>query len=164
MVATWSSVIRCDAYKHRRLKNNTESQTPINDPNKKKIKFSDLPLIGTGWQLLNASPVKPSAQLQSGVWFTTRQTALVPQDPGQGSTHFLLTHVWADGQSELTMHSGRQFGAVPIILGIHWHFAAPDTTWQIAFAPHGGGLHGFEGNGGGLVSSGIGGRMTAATK
>jgi hypothetical protein len=42
-------------------------------------------LAGTGEQPENGSPVSPGKQVHTGPWFTTRQIALGPQDPGQGS-------------------------------------------------------------------------------
>ena len=77
--------------------------------------------------------------------------------PGQGSTHFLLMHELLVGQSEFKMHSGRQFGAVPIILARQAHWACPETTEHCALAPQGGGLQGFGGRGSTSTGSGIGG-------
>ena len=112
-----------------------------------------LPTAATGRQSLNASPVKPSRQPQTGEWLTTRQFALEAHDPGQGSTHFWLMQVRSDWQSELTVHSGRQLGALPIIFGMQEHCACPDTTWHCELAPQGGGLQGLGGSGDGLPSS-----------
>ena len=42
--------------------------------------------------------------------------------------HFWLMQVLDDGQSVLTVHSGRQLGALPIIFGIQEHCACPETT------------------------------------
>lgn len=112
-----------------------------------------LPTAATGRQSLNASPVKPSRQPQTGEWLTTRQFALGAHDPGQGSTHFWLMQVRSDWQSELTVHSGRQLGALPIIFGMQEHCACPDTTWHCELAPQGGGLQGLGGSGDGVPSS-----------
>ena len=68
------------------------------------ILLSLQPLKGSG------SPVNPDGQEQVGLWLTTVQMALGPQLPGQGSTHFMLTQAKAGLHSELTRHSGRQFG------------------------------------------------------
>lgn len=47
------------------------------------------------------------------MWFSTLQSAFKPHEPGQGSIHLLLTQALLLGQSELIVHSGRQFGAEP---------------------------------------------------
>jgi hypothetical protein len=65
----------------------------------------------------------------------TRPSVLEPHEPGQGSMHFWFTQALLDGQSLLTAHSGRQFGAVPIIPAWHAHFAWPETTWQTELGP-----------------------------
>ena len=46
-----------------------------------------LPEVGIGRQSANALPVNPGRQEQTGAWLTTRQSALEPHVPGQGSTH-----------------------------------------------------------------------------
>lgn len=44
----------------------------------------------------------------------TLHLAETPQDPGQGSMHFSRIQALLLMHSELTEHSGRQFGGVPI--------------------------------------------------
>jgi hypothetical protein len=51
----------------------------------KLTRSSGILLAGTGEQPENGSPVSPGKHVHTGPWFTTRQTALGPQDPGQGS-------------------------------------------------------------------------------
>jgi hypothetical protein len=57
------------------------------------------------------------------------------------------------GQSELTKHSGLQFGAEPIILGRQPHWACPERTWHCELGPHGDGVHGLGGIGRNVPSS-----------
>ena len=85
----------------------------------------------------------PSKHVQVGMWFSTRQTALIPHVPGQGSTHLFLWHALLEGQSELTTHSGLQatYGS-PKYSGIHWQAAARFLSEQMALLPQGVGLHG----------------------
>lgn len=56
-------------------------------------------------------------------------------------------------QSELSTHSGRQLGAVPIIPDTQPHWACPETAWHCEFGPHGDGVHGFGGMGRNVLSS-----------
>jgi hypothetical protein len=58
-----------------------------------------------------------------------------------------------DEQSELTKHSGLQFGAEPIIFGRHPHWACPETTWHCELGPHGDGVQGLGGMGRKVPSS-----------
>lgn len=67
-----------------------------------------------------------------------------PQVPGQGSTHLLRIQALSCGQSMLKTHSGlHPLYASPLYSGKQLH--AP--LLQIAFGPHGDGLHG-SGSGG----------------
>lgn len=70
--------------------------------------------IGTGTQLVNASPEYPLGHVQDGVWLITVQIAFVPQDPGHGFLHLFLIQALLPIQSELTEHSGWQLGGVPM--------------------------------------------------
>lgn len=63
---------------------------------------------------MNGSPVRPSIQVQMGVWFITLHCAPLPQEPGHGSLHFSLIHAKLLVHSELIIHSGLQFGGFPI--------------------------------------------------
>lgn len=65
-------------------------------------------------QLVKGSPVYPSGHVQIGVWFITLHKAPVPQEPGQGSLHFSLIHARLLVHSELSTHSGLQFGGFPM--------------------------------------------------
>lgn len=67
-----------------------------------------------------------SGQLQKGPWLTTVHLAFRPQVPVQGSTHFWLIHAWFWEHSELTVHSGRQKGGLPIYVGEQEH-----TAWSL---------------------------------
>ena len=98
---------------------------------------------GFNLHAVNGSPIYPSKQIHTGIWFRILQRALIPQSPGHGSIHLFLWHALLDGQSELTTHSGRHatYGS-PYISSIHWHAAALFLCWQNAFEPHGEGLQG----------------------
>lgn len=54
-----------------------------------------------------------------GMWLTTVQTAERPQEPGQGSLHLRLMHAIWLAHSVLLIHSGLQFGGVPMNSGLH---------------------------------------------
>ena len=49
----------------------------------------------------------------------TRQRALMPQVPGQGSMHFWLLQASFNEHSGLIVHSGRHVGGEPKNPGIH---------------------------------------------
>lgn len=71
-------------------------------------------LRGIKKQREKGSPVYPSVQLQMGLWFNTLHLALTPQVPWHGSTHFWFMQALSNGHSELTTHSGLQFGGLPL--------------------------------------------------
>lgn len=48
-----------------------------------------------------------------GLWFIILHSVLTPQGFGQGFTHLLFSQALSRGHSELTTHSGRQFGGTP---------------------------------------------------
>lgn len=87
--------------------------------------------------------MKPLLQEQIGLWLFTWHTAFSPQAPGQGSTHFWLTHALFKGHSELTTHSGRQAGGDPTNVATQEHTAWPFTSLHWLFGPQGEGTHGF---------------------
>lgn len=61
------------------------------------------------------SPVHCGGQLQIGLWLTTLQMARSAHGPDvQGFTQRELIQALSCGQSELTIHSARQFGGMPI--------------------------------------------------
>lgn len=69
---------------------------------------------GFGTQLTKGSPVRPSKHVQIGIWFTTLHCAPIPQEPKQGFSHFSLIQAKLLGQSGLIVHSGLQFGGLPM--------------------------------------------------
>lgn len=71
-------------------------------------------LLSSGKHRINGSPVKPEAHEHIGLWFVTWHLALRPHVPGHGSIHFWLTHALSCEHSELTIHSGRHDGGLPI--------------------------------------------------
>lgn len=85
--------------------------------------------------------------MQFGVWLTTLQSAFKPQLPGQGSLHFWLIHARCNAHSLLLIHSGRQFGGVPVNSGKHEHDGASPIALHWALGPHGFGWQGFVGSG-----------------
>jgi hypothetical protein len=62
------------------------------------------------------------------------------------------------------MHSGRQLGVKPIMLGIQPHWACPKTTWHCELGPQGVGVQGLGGMGRKVPSSTTGLSMGANTK
>lgn len=56
----------------------------------------------------------PGGHIHLEVWLTTRHSAYSPQELGQGSVHLLLMQAKWVAHSLLLIHSGRQFGGVPI--------------------------------------------------
>lgn len=80
-----------------------------------------------------------------GLCATTWQRALRPQVFGHGSTHFLFTQALFWEHSELTMHSGRHDGGVPMKPFSQVQTLCPLTARQILFGPHGDGWHGNTG-------------------
>lgn len=73
-----------------------------------------LPVGGFSEQLLKGSPTYPSKHMQLARWFCTRHSAFIPHDPGQGLMHLSLIQALSLEQSELIVHSGRQFGGLPV--------------------------------------------------
>lgn len=64
-------------------------------------------------QAEKGSPVKPVMQEHTGEWLSTIHCAFKPHEPGQGSLHLIFVHARFAEQSELTRHSGLQFGGRP---------------------------------------------------
>lgn len=60
-----------------------------------------------------------------------------------GSKHLLLIQAKFDSHSELTTHSGRQFGGEPIKSGKQEQTACPLVSLHWLLGPHGEGIHGF---------------------
>lgn len=92
---------------------------------------------------IKASPANPAGHKHRGAWLTTRQSAPVPHDPGQGSLHFWLMHAMSFGHSEFVMHSGRQFGGLPRNVSRQAHDGEFPTSLHIELGPQGEGWHGF---------------------
>lgn len=88
------------------------------------------------------------------MWLLTRHSAFMPQVPGHGSLHLLLTHALSLGQSEFITHSGLQpaYGS-PKYSGKQVQDPAPLRSLQTALAPHGDGLHGFLGTSTGSITA-----------
>lgn len=76
------------------------------------------------------------------MWLFTVHNALTPHDPGQGSIQCSRTHALLLAQSELTTHSGRQFGGAPKYPVKHEQDALPLITLHWAFCPQGDGIQG----------------------
>lgn len=95
-----------------------------------------------GWHLEKGSPVRPGGQLQIGLWLMTMHWALSPHVPGQGSVQRWLIQASFGAHSELTTHSGRHDGGLPIYPKIHEQTAWPLNSLHWLFGPHGDGLQG----------------------
>lgn len=69
---------------------------------------------------------------------------MIPHTPGHGSLHLLFVHAFDLSHSEFWTHSGRQpvYGS-PKYSGKQEHEPILFCSLQMAFAPHGEGLHGF---------------------
>lgn len=76
----------------------------------------------------------------------TRHVAPCPQVPGQGFTHLLFKQALLRSQSVFVTHSGLHpmYGS-PMYSGRQVQDPTPFLSLQIAFAPHGDGLHGVRG-------------------
>lgn len=85
--------------------------------------------------------------MQIGAWLLTRHSAFIPQVPGHGFTHLLLTQERSRGQSEFCIHSGLQpvYGS-PKYSGKHVQDPAPFRSLHNEFGPHGEGLQGLTGS------------------
>ena len=70
----------------------------------------------------------------------TLQRVFAPHGSGHGSIHFLLTQALVIGQSELTIHSGRQIGGLPIYVGRQEQTAKPLLFRHSLYGPQGEGL------------------------
>lgn len=89
------------------------------------------------------SPVYSCGHKQLGVWLTTRHCASKPQAPTQGFLHLLFIQAIWFGHSLLLVHSGRQFGGVPINSEAHEQEGELCIDLHIELGPHGEGTHGF---------------------
>lgn len=72
----------------------------------------------------------------------TVHLAPTPQDPGHGSLHFSRIQAKLLAHSELIVHSGRQFGGLPIKLPTHEHEGDPPISRHCELGPQGDGKHG----------------------
>lgn len=67
----------------------------------------------------------------------------MPQDPGQGSLHFSRMQAKLLAHSELIVHSGLQFGGLPIYSAKQEHDGEPPMSRHCEFGPQGDGRQGF---------------------
>lgn len=105
-----------------------------------KIVFSFL--RGISKQATNGSPVKSIRHEHMGLWLIVSHLVLEPHNPRQGSPHLLLMHAWLKAHSELTVHSGRQFGGLPRKVGKQVQTLVLSTTRHLLFGPQGDGSQG----------------------
>lgn len=96
-------------------------------------------LHGIRLHRVNGSPVYEVLQEHNGLWLITLQLVLIPQGLGQGLTHLLFIQALSCEHSELTIHSGLQFGGIPIYSTKQEHTGWLLTTWHWLFGPHGDG-------------------------
>lgn len=66
----------------------------------------------------------------------------MPQDPGHGSWHLAFIHALSLWQSEWIVHSGRQFGGLPMKFGWHEQDGTLPIFLHSALGPQGDGIHG----------------------
>lgn len=94
---------------------------------------------------MNGSPKYPSMQIHDGMWFTTWHSALNPQDPGHGSTHFRFMQLCSEVHSSLFIHSDLQFGGDPMnpLLQEHKLLSPLLVVRHSELGPHGDGIHGL---------------------
>lgn len=102
-------------------------------------------LLGGGakTQRTLASPSYPSGQVQIGTWFWTEHLAISPQAPIQGFLHLWFIQAAEWKQSELSTHSGLQFGGRPIKFNRQEHAGWEPITLHWELDPQGLGEHGF---------------------
>jgi len=72
----------------------------------------------------------------------TLHSAIIPHEPGQGSLHFCCIQAILAGHSTLTVHSGLQFGGLPLYVGKQEHDGTPPISRHSENAPQGDGIHG----------------------
>lgn len=71
-------------------------------------------------------------QEQIGMWLRILHSDMIPHDPGQGSLHFCCIQALFEEQSELTVHSGRQFGGLPMYVDKQAQDDNPPIFWHSA--------------------------------
>lgn len=86
---------------------------------------------------MKGSPVYEVLQEHIGLWLIILQLEFTPQGLGQGLIHLLLTQALSFGHSELTTHSGRQFGGYPTYPNKQEHATWPLTFLHWLLGPHG---------------------------
>lgn len=91
---------------------------------------------------MNGSPVRPTGQVQIGLWFTVVHRAADPHVWVHGSPHLLLRHAWFDEHSELTIHSGLQLGGESTKPGWQEHTGLLLISLHMLLGPQGEGVHG----------------------
>lgn len=69
------------------------------------------------------------------------QLAFRPHEPGHGSRHFWVMQALLLGHSGLIVHSGRQFGGLPIKESRQEQEGTPPMSLHCALEPHGDGMH-----------------------
>lgn len=93
--------------------------------------------------LTNGSPTAPFSHSQMAMWSTTEHLALSPQAFAHGSTHFRFMQAKFRAQSEFTLHSGRQYGGIPLNSGKHEHDGLPLSGRHLELGPQGLGTQGL---------------------
>lgn len=79
------------------------------------------------------------------MWLITLHCALIPQEPGQGSEHLLRIQAKLLEHSELIVHSGLQFGGLPIKVSKQEQDGKSPILRHCEFGPQGDGTHGLDG-------------------
>ena len=85
------------------------------DPTLQRQKYSQNSLLKPQRVKGSGAPWYPGKHEQIALWLMALHSALTPQIPGkQGVLHFWLMQAKFCWHSELTKHSGRQFGGSPM--------------------------------------------------
>lgn len=82
-------------------------------------------------------------QVHIETWLCTLHSAFIPHEPGHGSIHFSLIQALSLEQSEFIVHSGRQFGGVPMYFCKQEQDGRPLNSTHNENGPQGDGRHGF---------------------
>ena len=72
----------------------------------------------------------------------TLHSAMMPHEPGQGSLHLCCMQAILAEHSALIVHSGLQFGGLPLYVGKQEHDGTPPISRHSENMPQGDGMHG----------------------
>lgn len=72
----------------------------------------------------------------------TLHSVMMPHEPGQGSLHLCCMQAILAGHSALIVHSGLQFGGLPLYVGKQEHDGTPPISRHSENMPQGDDMHG----------------------